>query len=62
MKKQIKFANELAINKETIVRLNEEQLQTIAGGNYGVDPTEDTNSFSCWSSSCNTKVAAEVAQ
>ena len=61
MKKNIQFNKKaLSLNKETVAKLTDEQLKNIAGGKYDVKPEEDSAmSISCWSGSCNTKVAAE---
>ena len=59
MKKNIQFNKKaLSLNKETIAKLNDEQLKNIAGGKYDSKPAEDSMmDISCWRSSCNTKVA-----
>jgi natural product precursor len=60
MKKNIQFNKKaLSLNKETVAKLNDEQLKNIAGGKYDVKAEEDSRfDISCWSGSCNTKVAA----
>ena len=61
MKKNIQFNKKgLSLNKETVAKLNDEQLRNIAGGKYDSKPEDDSAiNISCWRSSCNTKVAAE---
>jgi hypothetical protein len=57
MKKNIQFNKKaLTLNKETVAKLNDEQLMNIAGGKYGVNKPQDEsmNNVSCWSMTCNT--------
>lgn len=60
MKKNIQFNRKaLSLNKETVAKLNDEQLKNIAGGKYENRSKEETvDSLSCWSGSCNTRTAA----
>ena len=59
MKKNIQFNKKaLSLNKETVAKLNDEQLKSIAGGKYENQVDEESRAaISCWSSSCNTRVA-----
>lgn len=60
MKKNIQFNTKaLSLNKETIAKLNEEQLKNIAGGKYESPASNEESRISCWSNSCNTKVAVD---
>jgi hypothetical protein len=57
MKKNIQFNKKaLALNKETIAKLNEEQLKSLSGGKYENQKKgeELIDSISCWFSSCKT--------
>ena len=60
MKKNIQFNKKaLSLNKETVAKLNDEQLRNIAGGKYGTRSDDDSRfDISCLSGSCNTKIAA----
>ena len=60
MKKNIQIKTKtLSLNKETVAKLNDEQLKNIAGGKYDRPAADEESRISCWSNSCNTKVAAE---
>lgn len=66
MKKKVNLGTKLALDKETISKLDEQQLKALAGGgsfscNAAVaaegEPTDDemTDIHSCCNDSCNTK-------
>ncbi len=59
MKKNIQFNKKaLSLNKETVAKLNDEQLKNIAGGKYDVKPEDESRfDISCGWRSCNTKTA-----
>lgn len=65
MKKQVKIAQNLSLDKETVAKLDENQLKGVAGGGSlscnvaavaaedGDDDNEITDIHSCCNASCN---------
>ncbi|PWK18073.1 hypothetical protein LV89_04224 [Arcicella aurantiaca] len=65
MKKQVKIAQNLSLDKETIAKLDESQLKDVAGGGSlscnnaaavaedSTDDSELTDIHSCCNASCN---------